>query len=85
MNNQKRILWQLTNVQANYVLATKIAVTYTVVLFVGKFIKTLSFQRMIKNSTELVGEAAARISKYKVMETFARTRDVRLKKYIYSQ
>ena len=69
----------------NHVLATKRAVTYTVVLFVGKFIKTLSFQRMIKNSTELVGEAAARISKYEGMETLARTRDVRLKKYIYSQ
>ena len=69
----------------NHILAIKRAATYTVVLFVGKFTKTLSFQRMIKNSTELVGEAAARISKYDGMETFARTRYVRLKKYIYSQ
>ena len=53
-------------------------------LFVGKFIKTLSFQRMTKESTELVGAAAARISRYEGMEAHARTGDVRLKKYGYS-
>ena len=51
---------------------------------VGKFIKTLSFQRMTKESTELVGAAAARISRYEGMEAHARTGDVRLKKYGYS-
>ena len=54
-------------------------------LFVGKFIKTLSFQRMTKNSTELVGAAAARISRYEGMEAHARTGDVRLKKYGFSK
>ena len=52
--------------------------------FVGKFVKTLSFQRMTKESTELVGAAAARISRYEGMEAHARTGDVRLKKYGYS-
>jgi sulfopropanediol 3-dehydrogenase len=51
------------------------------VLFVGKFVKTLSFQRMTKESTELVGAAAARISRYEGMEAHARTGDVRLRKY----
>ena len=39
---------------------------------------------MTKESTELVGAAAARISRYEGMEAHARTGDVRLKKYGYS-
>ena len=54
-------------------------------LFVGKFIKTLSFQRMTKESTELVGAAATRLSRYEGMEAHARTGDIRLKKYGYSK
>ena len=53
-------------------------------LRIKKFIKTLSFQRMTKESTELVGAAAARISRYEGMEAHARTGDVRLRKYGYS-
>ena len=67
----------------NHILPTKGAGRYTGGLFVGKFIKTLSFQRMTKESTELVGAAAARISRYEGMEAHARTGDVRLKKYGY--
>ena len=51
-----------------HILPTKGAGRYTGGLFVGKFIKTLSFQRMTKESTELVGAAAARISRYEGME-----------------
>jgi len=36
---------------------------------------------MTKESTELVGAAAARLSRYEGMEAHARTGDVRLKKY----
>ena len=46
--------------------------------------KTLSFQRMTKDSTKLVGAAAARISRYEGMEAHARTGDVRLRKYGFS-
>ena len=67
----------------NHILPTKGAGRYTGGLFVGKFIKTLSFQRMTKKSTELVGAAAARLSRYEGMEAHARTGDVRLKKYGY--
>ncbi|HJM78008.1 MAG TPA: histidinol dehydrogenase [Candidatus Pelagibacter bacterium] len=69
----------------NHILPTKGAGRYTGGLFVGKFIKTLSFQRMTKESTELVGAAAARLSRYEGMEAHARTGDVRLKKYGYSK
>jgi len=68
----------------NHILPTKGAGRYTGGLFVGKFIKTLSFQRMTKESTELVGAAAARLSRYEGMEAHARTGDARLKKYGYS-
>jgi len=57
---------------------------YTGGLFVGKFIKTLSFQRMTKESTKTVGAACARISRYEGMEAHARTGDVRLRKYGFS-
>ena len=43
----------------NHILPTKGAGKYTGGLFVGKFIKTLSFQRMTKESTKEVGSAAA--------------------------
>ena len=68
----------------NHILPTKGAGRYTGGLFVGKFIKTLSFQRMTKESTKLVGAAAARISRYEGMEAHARTGDVRLRKYGFS-
>jgi len=69
----------------NHILPTKGAGRYTGGLFVGKFIKTLSFQRMTKESTELVGATAARLSRYEGMEAHARTGDARLKKYGYSK
>ncbi len=68
----------------NHILPTKGAGKYTGGLFVGKFIKTLSFQRMTKESTKEVGAAAARISRYEGMEAHARTGDVRLRKYGFS-
>ena len=68
----------------NHILPTKGAGRYTGGLFVGKFIKTLSFQRMSKESTKSVGAACARISRYEGMEAHARTGDVRLRKYGFS-
>ena len=68
----------------NHILPTKGAGKYTGGLFVGKFIKTLSFQRMTKESTKEVGAAAARLSRYEGMEAHARTGDVRLRKYGFS-
>ena len=65
----------------NHILPTKGAGKYTGGLFVGKFIKTLSFQRMSKESTKLVGATAARISRYEGMEAHARTGDARMRKY----
>ena len=82
--NKEIILKTRKNDTKYHILPTKGAGRYTGGLFVGKFVKTLSFQRMTKESTELVGAAAARISRYEGMEAHARTGDVRLKKYGYS-
>ena len=68
----------------NHILPTKGAGRYTGGLFVGKFIKTLSFQRMSKAATKEVGAACARISRYEGMEAHARTGDVRFRKYGFS-
>ena len=65
----------------NHILPTKGAAKYTGGLFVGKFIKTVTFQRMTKESNIEVGAAAARISRLEGMEAHARTGDARLRKY----
>jgi len=67
----------------NHILPTKGAAKYTGGLFVGKFIKTVTFQRMTKESNKEVGAAAARISRLEGMEAHARTGDARLRKYGY--
>ena len=65
----------------NHILPTKGAAKYTGGLYVGKFIKTVTFQRMTKESNKEVGGAAARISRLEGMEAHARTGDARLRKY----
>ena len=65
----------------NHILPTKGAAKYTGGLFVGKFIKTVTFQRMTRESNREVGSAAARISRLEGMEAHARTGDARLRKY----
>ena len=65
----------------NHILPTKGAAKYTGGLFVGKFIRTVTFQRMTKESNKEVGAAAARISRLEGMEAHARTGDARLRKY----
>ncbi|MDC2983986.1 histidinol dehydrogenase, partial [Candidatus Pelagibacter sp.] len=68
----------------NHILPTKGAGKYTGGLYVGKFIKTVTYQKMNKQSNKEVGAAAARISRYEGMEAHARTGDVRLRKYGFS-
>jgi len=68
----------------NHILPTKGAGKYTGGLYVGKFIKTVTYQKMNEQSNKEVGAAAARISRYEGMEAHARTGDVRLRKYGFS-
>jgi sulfopropanediol 3-dehydrogenase len=65
----------------NHILPTKGAARYTGGLSVGKFIKTVTTQRMTKAATREVAAAAARISRLEGMEAHARAGDERLRKY----
>ena len=68
----------------NHILPTKGAGRYTGGLYVGKFIKCLTFQRMSKDAYKIVGATAARLARAEGMEAHARTGDIRLKKYGHS-
>ena len=65
----------------NHILPTRGAARYTGGLSVGKFIKTVTWQRLTRDASRTVGQVAARISRREGMEGHARTGDVRLHKY----
>lgn len=65
----------------NHILPTKGAARYTGGLSVGKFIKTVTWQRMSREANRDVGAASARISRAEGMLGHALTGDDRLHKY----
>jgi sulfopropanediol 3-dehydrogenase len=65
----------------NHILPTKGAARYSGGLSVGKFIKTVTYQRLTRPASREVGQVAARISRLEGMEGHARTADIRLRKY----
>ncbi|NIA69985.1 histidinol dehydrogenase [Pelagibius litoralis] len=65
----------------NHILPTKGAARYTGGLSVGKFMKTVTWQRMTRESTRDIAQVTARISRLEGMEAHARTADVRLEKW----
>ena len=65
----------------NHILPTKGAARYTGGLSVGKFIKTVTYQRMHPEALKDVATVASRISRLEGMEAHARTGDDRLKKF----
>jgi sulfopropanediol 3-dehydrogenase len=65
----------------NHILPTKGAARYTGGLSAGKFIKTVTTQRMTREANREVAAAAARISRLEGMEGHARSGDDRLAKY----
>ena len=65
----------------NHILPTKGASRYSGGLSVGKFIKTVTWQRLDRTASREVGQVAARISRLEGMEGHARTSDIRLEKY----
>jgi len=65
----------------NHVLPTSRAARYTGGLSVGKFLRTVTWQRATREATRPLAEATARISRLEGMEGHARTADARLAKY----
>jgi len=65
----------------NHILPTKGAAKYTGGLSAGKFIKTVTTQRMTQEANREVAAVTARISRLEGMEAHARSGDERLSKY----
>ncbi|MDZ7663907.1 MAG: histidinol dehydrogenase [Desulfotignum sp.] len=65
----------------NHILPTKKAARYSGGLNAGKFIKTLTYQRLTREANRQMGPVSARISRLEGMEGHARTSDVRMKKF----
>ncbi|HJP05949.1 MAG: histidinol dehydrogenase [Acidiferrobacteraceae bacterium] len=65
----------------NHILPTKGAARYSGGLSVGKFIKTVTWQRMNREANRDVGAVSARISRSEGMEGHALSGDDRLHKY----
>ncbi len=65
----------------NHILPTKKAARYSGGLNVGKFIKTLTYQKLTKEANRTIGAVASRISRLEGMEGHARAADIRLRKY----
>ena len=65
----------------NHILPTKKAARYSGGLNVGKFIKTLTYQKLTREANRIIGAVASRISRYEGMEGHARAADIRLRKY----
>lgn len=65
----------------NHILPTRGAARYSGGLSVGKFIKTVTYQRLDRPASRAIGQVAARISRLEGMEGHARTADIRLHKY----
>ena len=65
----------------NHILPTGKAARYTGGLWVGKFIKTVTWQRITRAANHDIAQATARISRLEGMEAHARTADDRLAKY----
>lgn len=65
----------------NHILPTRGAARYSGGLSVGKFIKTVTWQRLSRSASREVGQVATRISRLEGMEGHARTGDIRLRKF----
>ncbi|BBO67891.1 histidinol dehydrogenase [Desulfosarcina alkanivorans] len=65
----------------NHILPTKKAARYSGGLSVGKFIKTVTYQKLTEAANLKIGAVASRISRIEGMEGHARAADVRLRKY----
>lgn len=65
----------------NHILPTKSAARYTGGLSVGKFLKTVTWQRMTRDANRTIAPACARISRHEGMEGHARSADIRLAKW----
>jgi sulfopropanediol 3-dehydrogenase len=65
----------------NHILPTMHAARYTGGLSVGKFLKTVTWQRMTREASRRIAPICARISRAEGMEGHARSADIRLQRW----
>jgi len=65
----------------NHILPTKKAARYSGGLSAGKFLKTVTWQRLTREANRQIGAVSARISRLEGMEAHARSCIARLEKY----
>jgi sulfopropanediol 3-dehydrogenase len=65
----------------NHILPTRRASRYTGGLWVGKFLKTVTWQRMTQQASRRIAPACARISRLEGMEGHAQSADIRHDKW----
>lgn len=65
----------------NHILPTKGAARYTGGLWVGKFLKTLTYQRMTQAASRDIGEVAGRLSRLEGMEGHALAAERRVERF----
>ena len=65
----------------NHVLPTRAASAYTGGLCAQKFLKIVTWQRMNRKASVVIGEKTANISRHEGMEAHARSGDARIRKY----
>jgi sulfopropanediol 3-dehydrogenase len=66
----------------NHILPTRGAARYTGGLWVGKFLKTVTFQECDEEASVMIGEICARQCRIENFEGHARSCDVRVDKYL---
>ena len=66
----------------NHILPTSRSARYTGGLWVGKFIKTVTYQRMTKTASAICGEVTRRQCYAEKMIAHAKTAEIRIKKYM---
>jgi sulfopropanediol 3-dehydrogenase len=69
------------SIGTNHILPTGRAARYTGGVWVGKFLKTVTYQKMTKATSRIVGEVTARQCREERMIAHALTADLRVARY----
>jgi sulfopropanediol 3-dehydrogenase len=80
LGDQATVAYGDKGVGTNHVLPTSRAARYTGGLWVGKFLKTCTYQRLTPEGTQLVAPTIAAIAHEEHLEGHARTAEVRLQR-----
>lgn len=81
LGEQTTVAYGDKTIGTNHILPTAGAARYTGGLWVGKYLKTVTYQECSPSASVLIGEVCARQCRLENFEGHARTCDLRVKKY----